>query len=127
MKSNTLYLAPIAMLALAGCTVGPDYIQPKTDPPAEYKSASSGSWKEGRPLDHATKGDWWRIYGDGDLSRLQSRATQANQELKAAVARVERARATARVARSELLPALNANPATPATGCPPIKPRTPEA
>ena len=110
MKSNILYLAPIAMLASAGCTVGSDYVRPATDPAAEYKSASSGSWKEGRPLDHAPKGDWWEIYGDGDLNRLQSRATRANQELKVGVARVEQARATARVARGELLPTLNANP-----------------
>lgn len=98
------------MLASVGCTVGPDYVRPTTDAAAEYKSGSSGSWKEGRPLDHAPKGDWWKIYGDADLNRLQSRATRANQELKAAAARVEQARATARVARSELMPTLNANP-----------------
>jgi multidrug efflux system outer membrane protein len=110
MKSNLLRFAPVAMLASAGCTVGPDYVRPTTDAPAEYKSGSSGSWKEGRPLDHAAKGDWWKIYGDDELNRLQSHATRANQELKAAVARVEQARASARVARSELLPTLDANP-----------------
>jgi outer membrane protein, multidrug efflux system len=107
MRSNILYVASIVMLASAGCAVGPDYVRPTTDAPEEYKS---GSWKEGRPLDHAPKGDWWKIYGDGDLNRLQSRATRANQELKAAVARVEQSRAIARTARSEFLPTLNANP-----------------
>jgi outer membrane protein, multidrug efflux system len=110
MRLNRYYLAPLAMLASAGCTLGPDYHRPETDVPAEYKSGSSGSWKEGKPLDHAAKGDWWKIYDDGELNHLQNRASRANQEIKAVAARVEQARATARVARSELLPTLNANP-----------------
>lgn len=110
MRSKLHYLTPLAILAFAGCAVGPSYHRPEADAPAEYKSGLSGSWKEGRPLDHAAKGDWWTIYGDDELNQLQSRASRANQEVKAAAARVEQARATARVARSELLPTLKANP-----------------
>jgi multidrug efflux system outer membrane protein len=110
MKNTLLRLVPIVTLALAGCAVGPNYKRPTTDTPAHYKAEALGSWKEGQPVDHAPKGDWWRIFDDETLNDLQSRATGANQELKAAVARVEQARATARVARSELLPTLNADP-----------------
>src|SRR5438093_10213172 len=110
MKNTLLSLVPIATLAWAGCAVGPDYKRPAMDTPAHYKAEALGSWKEGRPVDHVPKGDWWTIFGDEVLNDLQSRATGANQELKAAIARVEQARATARVARSELLPALNADP-----------------
>src|SRR5262249_9588605 len=69
-----------------------------------------GAWKEGRPLDNVPKGNWWEVFGDADLNALESRAAEANQELKAAMARVEQARASARVARSELLPSLNLDP-----------------
>src|SRR6266705_1710932 len=109
MKHALLSLAPMVTLALAGCAVGPNYKRPTTETPAHYKAEALGSWKEGHPVDHVPKGDWWKIFGDETLNDLQSRATGANQELKAAVARVEQARATARVARSELLPTLNAD------------------
>jgi multidrug efflux system outer membrane protein len=95
---------------LAGCAVGPNYQRPDTTAPAHYKAEELGSWKEGQPLDHVPKGEWWEVFGDETLNDLQRRAGEANQELKAAVARVEQARATARVARSELMPTLNADP-----------------
>ncbi|MEY2467278.1 MAG: outer membrane protein multidrug efflux system, partial [Verrucomicrobiota bacterium] len=69
-----------------------------------------GAWKEGRPLDHVPKGNWWEIFGDTQLNDLESQALKANQQLKGAIARVDEARATARVARSELLPSLNLDP-----------------
>src|SRR5437764_306390 len=75
--------------------------------PAEYKASELGQWKEGRPLDHVAKGNWWTVFGDQTLDRLEGEALAANQDLKAAMARVDEARSTARVARSELLPTLN--------------------
>jgi len=110
MKHSLLSLVSIITLALAGCAIGPNYKRPTTDAPAHYKAEALGSWKEGQPVDHVPKGEWWKIFGDETLNDLERRATGVNQELKAAVARVEQARATARVARSELLPALNADP-----------------
>jgi multidrug efflux system outer membrane protein len=91
-------------------TVGPDYKAPTNTFPAAYKSVELGSWKEGRPLDNVSKGNWWTVFDDRELNDLEQQALQANQNLKGAVARVEQARATARVARSELLPTLDFNP-----------------
>ena len=91
-------------------TVGPDYKQPTNSVPANYKAVELGAWKEGRPLDSVSKGNWWAIFQDTELNDLESRALSANQDLKAAVARVDQARASARVARSEFLPNLNLDP-----------------
>src|SRR6267154_1364825 len=91
-------------------TVGPDYMQPSNSVPADYKAADLGSWKQGQPLDNVPKGNWWEIFGDTNLNRLESQAVQANQQLKAAVARVDQARATARIARSQLMPNLSLDP-----------------
>jgi hydrophobe/amphiphile efflux-1 (HAE1) family protein/NodT family efflux transporter outer membrane factor (OMF) lipoprotein len=104
-----------SMFALASAqagplTVGPDYRRPTNEVPSAYKATELGAWKEGRPLDNVSKGNWWEIFGDTGLNDLEMQAVQANQQLKAAVARVEQARATARVARSELLPSLNLVP-----------------
>lgn len=87
--------------------VGPDYKPPTNSFPAGYKSAELGDWKEGKPLDQVPKGNWWTVFGDGELDSLEQNALAANQNLKAAAARVGQARATARVARSELLPTVD--------------------
>jgi hydrophobe/amphiphile efflux-1 (HAE1) family protein/NodT family efflux transporter outer membrane factor (OMF) lipoprotein len=91
-------------------TVGPDYRQPSNSMPGDYKAAELGAWKEGQPLDHVPKGNWWAVFGDERLNALEAQALRSNQNLKAAVARVDQARATARVARSEFLPSLNLDP-----------------
>jgi multidrug efflux system outer membrane protein len=105
--SMTLLLS----LLVAGCaSVGPDYEKPTTEAPTTFKAAELGNWKEGQPLDHLPKGEWWTVFGDDTLNSLEAKALQANQELKAAFAAMNQARATARVARSEFFPTLDANP-----------------
>ena len=104
-------LISFAMTCHAGLfAVGPDYQRPTNAVPASYKATDLGAWKEGRPLDHVPKGNWWAIFGDAGLNALESQAVTANQELKGALARLDQARATARVAGSELLPNLNLDP-----------------
>ena len=100
----------IFVFCLSGCAIGPDYKRPASAAPTQYKAEALGSWKEGQPLDHVPKGEWWEIFGDDTLNDLQRRTANANQELQAAIARVEQARAVARAARSELFPTLDANP-----------------
>jgi multidrug efflux system outer membrane protein len=98
-------------LFLAGClSVGPDYQKPATEIPASFKAAQLGEWKQGQPLDHLPKGEWWTLFADETLNSLETKALTANQELKAAFAAMNQARATARVARSEFFPTLDANP-----------------
>jgi multidrug efflux system outer membrane protein len=110
-KLGTLASSYGLLFFFAGCAIGPDYKQPSTSAPAHYKAEALGAWKQGEPLDHVPKGNWWEIFGDPALNELQARAEEANQDLKAAVARVDQARATARVARSELMPTVTADPA----------------
>jgi multidrug efflux pump len=101
----------VATPAQAGwLKVGPDYKRPTNSVPAVYKASELGSWKEGQPLDHVPKGNWWEIFGDRDLNQLEAQALGANQTLKAAVARVDQSRAIARVARSQLWPTLSLDP-----------------
>jgi multidrug efflux system outer membrane protein len=111
MKSNS-FISTVLLLPLfvAGCaSVGPDYEKPTTEAPASFKAEPLGQWKEGQPLDHQPKGEWWTLFGDGTLNSLEAKAVQANQELKAAFAAMNQARATARVARSEFFPTLDAS------------------
>lgn len=109
MKSVALTTIVMTALsaALTACSFAPTYQRPETPAPANYKEA--GEWKTAEPADTATRGDWWKIYGDEQLNTLQSQLGDANQNLKAALARFTQARALARVARADYFPTINAN------------------
>lgn len=101
------HVIPIATagLLLAGCAVGPDYKRPAataTMPPA-YAGATN-QWKVAEPSASKPRGNWWEIFHDADLNRLELEAAAANQEFKAGLARFEQARAAADVSRAGLFP-----------------------
>jgi len=86
-------------LALAGCTVGPNYETPsvpmsdtfKEATPVDYKTA--GTWQTARPGDGLTRGPWWQMFGDQQLDALEDELTTSNQNMKIADARFREARA----------------------------------
>ena len=91
-----------AIVAVAGCAVGPDYHKPAAElPPAWQPDAP---WHEAAPSDTALKGDWWRLFQDDTLNPLVERALSGNQDLRVAAARLEQAREQVTVARSDLFP-----------------------
>src|SRR5262249_1694655 len=99
------------LLAAGGCAVGPDYKRPEATAqmPAAYAGATNG-WKVAAPQAHLSKGSWWEIFGDAELNGLETKATTANQELKAAVASFQQARALVGVARSGYFPRIGLSP-----------------
>jgi NodT family efflux transporter outer membrane factor (OMF) lipoprotein len=102
-------LACIALaLALAGCAVGPDYVRPEVEAPAQYKELPPG-WRTAQPSDAAPRGEWWAMFGDPELDALIARIDISNQNLRIAEARLRQARALADQARAGLFPALNVN------------------
>ena len=92
----------IAALLLGGCTVGPNYVRPTTDVPADYKE--SANFKAAQPSDDTAKGKWWGVYGDTQLDALEDQVTVSNQTLKAAQAQFAEARAAVRTVRAGYFP-----------------------
>ena len=91
-----------------GCSFAPPYKVPDTAaPPEHYKEQVD--WKVAEPKDAQPRGNWWTVYNDLELDRLEDRI-QANLTLKAAFARLEQARAQYRIARADLFPTLTADP-----------------
>ena len=91
-------------LTLSACSLGPEYKRPEAaSTPANYVGTNI-EWKVAVPRADLPRGNWWEVYRDAELSRLESEALSANQDLKAAVSRFEQARAVADVARSGLFP-----------------------
>ena len=97
----------LLLAALAGCAVGPDYVRPKVEAPAQYKELEG--WRAAAPNDAAPKGEWWTLFADAELDRLVARVDISNQNIRIAEARLRQARAASDQARAALFPALNAN------------------
>jgi NodT family efflux transporter outer membrane factor (OMF) lipoprotein len=104
-KSGAGALA-VAALLLGGCTVGPNYVRPTTDVPADYKE--SANFKAARPSDDSAKGKWWEVYGDAQLNALEEQVSVSNQTLKEAQAQFAIARATIRTVRAAYYPTVTA-------------------
>ncbi len=97
-------VAALALTALAGCAVGPNYQRPEATTIAADYAGAVDEWKVATPQAHLPRGNWWEMFGDTELNRLEADAVAANQDIKAAAARFEQARAVADVARSGLFP-----------------------
>ena len=97
----------VLALALAACAVGPNYRRPAAvGVTLAFKEAPPG-WTVAQPLDTAPKGDWWTIYHDPVLDRLELQVAVSNQNVKQFEAQLREAQATVDIARSALFPTVN--------------------
>ncbi|WP_246793723.1 efflux transporter outer membrane subunit [Burkholderia perseverans] len=107
-RSCTALLAVPGLLALGGCTVGPDY-HPVASPLAPaYASQDALHTVQAQPAGAPVALDsWWLGFDDPVLTRLIDRVLAQNLDLAAAEARVAQARATAADAGAQVLPRLD--------------------
>ena len=75
-------LAACIAAALAGCTVGPNYVRPTVDTPPAWR------------IDYPKAADvanlkWWEQFGDPVLNQLVETALRDNRDLRIAAARVD--------------------------------------
>ena len=100
------FLSLAAALALAGCNLAPAYKVPTVPVAAKY--ADTGPWVLARPADRLPRADWWTLYHDRQLDRLEHRLLANNADLAAALAHYEQAQAFSLQARSALFPQIGA-------------------
>jgi len=109
----TRYAIALALLALAACTVGPDYQMPAPPMPAQWS-------EKGSDLDPVTSRatsqaarvtEWWKTFRDSELTSLIGRAAESNLDLKLAESRIREARGLRAYSAGALLPAVNASAA----------------
>ncbi len=93
----------LAATALGGCApVGPDFLKPAAIVSPEFKEIKG--WKVATPRASEPKGDWWAVFHDPELSRLEAAVAISNQTLKADEANYRQALALINEARSGLFP-----------------------
>lgn len=109
-RGPRLLAAPLVVLLAGGllgaCTVGPDYVAPKTSLPASYSEAAATTASAAYIADA-----WWTNFGDPVLNRLVAQALQSAPDLAAAEARVREARAMRGVAGAAEYPEVDAGAA----------------
>jgi multidrug efflux system outer membrane protein len=87
MNTLKLFLPSLLVVALAACTVGPDYKTPDTAP-ATIVSIQGGHYDQSR-----FETVWWQQFDDPTLNQLVSKSLEGNRDLRVAFARWKAARA----------------------------------
>ena len=100
---------------LAACTVGPDYHRPAAEVvPVAYKELAGkelAGWKPATPRDDAPRGEWWSVFADPVLDRLEQQVAPGNQNVRAFEAAYRQAVALVGEAQAGLFPVLGVSPA----------------
>src|SRR5712671_3481168 len=126
---NSIVALPV--LLLAGCTVGPKYIKPAVPMTLAYKEGVPDSfkglnqWQPAHPADQASRGNWWEVFGDPDLNKLEEQVAGSNQNLKVAEARFRAARAAIRFNRASQFPTISTAPSASYVKVPDRSPNSP--
>lgn len=103
-QSTTVSASLAALIALGGCTAGPDYRAPAPDVPAQWSAAA-----DARALDAVVLAEWWRQFHDPLLDALVVDALAANRDLATARAQLREARARRGLAGAQLGPTVDAS------------------
>jgi len=114
MRTPTLRTFALASLgcSLAGCAVGPNFVKPKPDVPAQWSATAVGNGTEGAAHvtpERAQTVAWWSAFNDATLTSLVRQSAGQNLNVKQAVLRIEEAQAETAVVAGGLWPAVSAN------------------
>jgi outer membrane protein, multidrug efflux system len=105
-RSGAGAIAIVMVMAVSGCAVGPKYQRPTAPVPTQFKESSAPA-TQGAGIPPIAYSNWWLVFNDPTLDRLEKEADSANQDIRIAVARVDQAEAAARYSRSFLSPTLS--------------------
>jgi outer membrane protein, multidrug efflux system len=98
----------------AGCTVGPQFVQPTPQAPTHWSAQAMASPNAPQPVSAVTEQSaqqpaWWATFNDPLLTSLAQRSLESNLDLRVALLRVEEARAQRDVTAAGYWPTLSAD------------------
>jgi NodT family efflux transporter outer membrane factor (OMF) lipoprotein len=105
-------------LLVSGCTVGPNYHRPTAAAAPAFKESAvvpppdlpDGGWKQVTPNDSTIRANWWEIYQDPQLDKLEQQVAVSNQTLKASYEQYMQARAAIQATRAQYYPTVTVGP-----------------
>lgn len=98
----------LSSLGLTACTVGPDYARPSMALPGQYPAIMSPTGQTTTPSQQIRQ-NWWTLFNDAELNRLEDAALANNADLQMAVARIVQAQGLAMQAGAAQYPSLTLN------------------
>ncbi len=101
MKHVKLIGTAMAGLALAGCTVGPNYKRPQVAVPDQFRNANVAA------KESLADQKWSEVFRDEQLTQLVSKSLEHNFDLRIAAERILEARAQVGIVRAGQLPAVD--------------------
>ncbi len=101
--------ALLALLAVSGCAVGPNYHRPTVQTPTAFR-APDVTQETGAETASFADLPWWQVFHDPQLQDLIRTALKQNYDLQIAVERVNAARAQVGIARSNEFPQVSLDP-----------------
>jgi multidrug efflux system outer membrane protein len=104
LKPVGVALSLTAVLLTSACAVGPNYQAPQAAPVA-YLNADANSFNAAAN----PEANWWGLFGDPVLDKLEAQALAGNLGLRVAADRMEQARALFRDARLDKAPRITSN------------------
>ena len=105
----------LALVLSSGCMLGPNYVRPELQVPAEFR----GPTVDASQAESLADIEWFTLFNDPELTELLREAVNQNLDLQTALARVDEARARARYQRSFLGPTVQGSlSTTPSPGLP---------
>ena len=114
MTTRTLRSLAFASLGctLTGCAVGPNFVKPKPNVPAQWSATATANGAEGAAHvtgERAQTVAWWSTFDDPKLTSLVQQSAAQNLDVKQAVLRIEEAQAQIAVIEGGFWPSLSAN------------------
>jgi len=113
MRSRKTTWAAFAACAFfcCSCTIGPKYQAPTAPVAPSFKEfRGNDEWKMATPSDGALKGQWWEMFGDPQLNRLEEMVSVNNQNIKQSEAQFRQAQTTILANRANYYPTIGSTP-----------------
>ena len=111
MNKFSKILSFLPMVVLSGCMVGPDFEKPEYQYNKQFSQLQSAEVlkQNQQKLTKENLVDWWKLFGDDNLTWLIEEALRSNFDLETARARVEQAKAALSIKKSGLWPSADLN------------------
>jgi len=102
--------ALVSALALAGCTVGPDYQRPTIDLGSSFGELQDNpGWMPAKPGTADFSQQWWQVFNDDVLDGLMTTLNAQNLSIEQAQSQYDQALTSVRGAQASLYPTVGLN------------------
>lgn len=109
-SSLTIGCALVACLAQAGCAVGPNWAAPSVFAPKTWSASSAPAQKlVSAPISGQLDAQWWDLFGDPELTSLESRVAAANLNVRLATVRLLESRSQRQITGADQFPTLQSD------------------